>query len=155
MAPIILAIGPRRATVASTSFSSKGIPNSSQISSMKVRTVGVSWSGNSCSPSLATAAANSVTALSLLVIDPWPAVPRAVSFIHAMPFSAVSTRYRRRFSLTVNEKPPTSLMAESQSANSSGCSFTRYWAPQVPPASSSARKASTMSRGGRRPSRSR
>jgi hypothetical protein len=40
----------------------------------------------------ATAAVSRETALSVLIIDPWPARPRAVSFIQAMPFSAASTR---------------------------------------------------------------
>ncbi len=54
--------------------------------------VGVSRTGHWCAPSRATAAVIRVTALSGLIIDPWPAVPRAVSFIQAMPFSAASMR---------------------------------------------------------------
>ena len=50
----------------------------------------VTRSGNSCRPSRATASQSSVTALSSLIIEPWPARPVAVSRIQAMPFSAVS-----------------------------------------------------------------
>ena len=52
-------------------------------------TDGVSRTGHSCLPILATVSASSVTALSGCSIDPCPAVPRAVSRIQAMPFSAV------------------------------------------------------------------
>ena len=38
------------------------------------------------------ASASSVTALSGWIIEPCPAVPRAVSRIQAMPFSAVCSR---------------------------------------------------------------
>ena len=40
----------------------------------------------------ATASARFVTALSGWRIDPWPALPVAVSRIHAIPFSAASIR---------------------------------------------------------------
>lgn len=76
-----------------------------------------------------TASQSSVMALSLLVMEPWPAVPSTVSRIQCMPFWAVSTRYSRRFSLTVKEKPPTSPMASVTPSNSAGCLSTRCRAP--------------------------
>ena len=54
--------------------------------------VGVSRTGHWWAPIRATAAESRVTALSGLIIEPWPARPRAVSFIQAMPFSAASIR---------------------------------------------------------------
>ena len=54
--------------------------------------VGVSRTGHWCAPIRATAPASRVTALSVLIIEPCPARPRAVSFIQAMPFSAASMR---------------------------------------------------------------
>ncbi len=65
-----------------------------------------------------------------------------------MPFSAVSTRYARTSSLSVIENPPTSLIASVTPSNSSGRCSTSHCAPNRPPASSSARNANTMSRGG-------
>lgn len=64
-------------------------------------------------------------ALSLWIIEPCPAVPSTVSFIQCMPFWAVSTRYSRRFSLTVKEKPPTSLIASVTPSKSPGWLSTR------------------------------
>ena len=50
-----------------------------------------SWVGHWCLPTLAMASASVVTALSLWIIDPCPAVPFAVTRIQARPFSAVCT----------------------------------------------------------------
>ena len=47
-------------------------------------------------PSFAVASATAVTALSSWISDPWPLVPRAVSRIQKMAFSAVCIRYARR-----------------------------------------------------------
>ncbi len=64
-------------------------------------------------------------ALSRWIMEPWPAVPATVSFIQCMPFSAVWIRYRRRCSLTVKEKPPTSLIASVTPSKRSGWWSTR------------------------------
>ena len=61
-----------------------------------------------------------LAAFSRLIIDPWPARPRAVSRIQAMPFSAASIRYIRR-PRTVVLKPPTSPTASVQPSSSSAC----------------------------------
>ena len=58
----------------------------------KASTVAVWVIGNSCEPSLATAAAIRLTALSSLIIEPWPARPVAVRCAQATPFSAAATR---------------------------------------------------------------
>ncbi len=55
------------------------------------RTVGTSRTGHWCSPIRATAAANAVTALARLTLEPWPALPRAVSFSQAVPRSPAAT----------------------------------------------------------------
>ena len=52
----------------------------------------MSRTGHSCRPSRPIASASSVTALSGFTIEPWPAVPRAVSRSQAIPFSAVCSR---------------------------------------------------------------
>ena len=89
---MIVDSGPSRATVASMSSGSSSMPRASETSPRNVRTVLVTRTGNSWRPSRATASQSSVTALSWLIIDPCPARPVAVSFIQAMPFSAVSMR---------------------------------------------------------------
>ncbi len=132
---------------------SSSVPSASDSSSRKERTVFVTRTGNVCRPSRPTASHSSVMALSLLVIDPCPAVPSTVSRIQWMPFCAVSTRYSRSCSFTVNENPPTSPIASVTPSNRSRWLSTRCRAPYTPPASSSARKASTTSRGGLRPLR--
>ena len=111
-----------------------------------------SWVGHWWLPTLATASASAVIALSLWIMLPWPAVPVAVSRIQARPFSAVWTAYIR-WSPTETLNPPTSPIASVTPSNRSGCSWTRNLAPQLPPASSSAVNASTTSRSGLRPSR--
>ncbi|SHV81169.1 Uncharacterised protein [Mycobacteroides abscessus subsp. abscessus] len=115
-------------------------------------TASVSTNGNRCRPSLATASATAVTALSSCTIEPWPARALAVSRIHAMPFSAVSSRYRRRSPPsrrgTVSEKPPTSPMASVMPSNRSGRLSTSHCEPHLPPFSSSETNAQTRSRGG-------
>lgn len=90
--PIILAMPPSRARVDSMSSGSSSVPKASDSSSRKPRTDLVTRTGNSCLPSRPTASHSSVIALSLLVMDPCPAVPSTVSRIQCMPFSAVSIR---------------------------------------------------------------
>ena len=102
-----------------------------------------------------TASTRLVTALSVFTIDPWPAVPRALSRIQFMPFSAVSIRYSRRSSFSVIENPPTSPIPSVQSATVSGWLLTSHWAPYTPPASSSAVKTSRTGRRGFTPARCR
>ena len=63
------------------------MPCSAASSVSAARTVGVSRTGHSCSPIRATAAASRLTALARLTLEPWPAVPRAVSFSQAVPRS--------------------------------------------------------------------
>lgn len=92
VAPTILAIPPSLASVASMSSGSRGVPRASDSSSRKDRTVLVTLTGHLCRPSRLTASQSSVMALSLLVIEPCPAVPSTVSRIQCMPFCAVSTR---------------------------------------------------------------
>ena len=67
-------------------------PVSSDTAVRNCETVSVSAIGNWWRPSLATASAIAVTALSSCTIEPCPARPRAVSRIHSRPFSAVSMR---------------------------------------------------------------
>lgn len=92
VAPIILAMPPSLASVASMSSGSSGVPSASDSSSRKDRTVLVTLTGHWWRPSLPTASQSSVIALSVLVIEPCPAVPSTVRRIQCMPFSAVSTR---------------------------------------------------------------
>ena len=68
------------------------VPAMSATDASSTSIAGVSRTGHWCAPIRATAPASSVTALSWLIIEPWPALPRAVSFIQAMPFSAASMR---------------------------------------------------------------
>ena len=120
-------------------------------------TAGCTTIGNWWRPNLATASAIVVTALSSWMNDPCPALPRAFRRIHNMPFSAVSIRYSLRSPPsrrgTVSEKPPTSPTASVMPSKRSGRFSTSHLAPYFPPASSSATKANTRSRGGTMPAR--
>ena len=60
---------------------------SAAISASAARTVGVSRTGHSCAPIRATAAASLLTALARLTLEPWPALPSAVSFSQPVPRS--------------------------------------------------------------------
>ncbi len=92
-----------------------------------------------------------VTALSSLIIEPWPARPRAVSRIQAMPFSAALDAGRAVARARSREKPPTSPTASVQPSKSSAwSSIERLARPGEPPASSSAVKHSTSGRRGTR-----
>src|SRR6478752_6589644 len=149
-APSIRVAPPNSSTRLSAFSGVASVPASSPTAASSVFIVGVSRTGHSWAPIRATAAARSVTAFSRLIIDPWPARPRAVSRIQAMPFSAASIRYIRR-PRTVVLKPPTSPTASVQPSSSSRWSSTRTCAPLWPPASSSAVKQSTIGRAGTRP----
>ena len=92
VAPIRFAIGPSFAIASSGSFGSSSMPRTSEICSRKSRTVGVTWIGNLCRPTRATASASAVTALSSLIIEPWPGRPFACMRSQSMPFSAVWIR---------------------------------------------------------------
>ena len=152
VAPIILASGPSLASTCGAAAGVNSRPSASLAASMNACAEGVSRVGHSWRPIRATVSASSVTALSLWSREPCPAVPRAVSRSQAMPFSAVCTRYRR-WPPMVALNPPTSLIASVTPSNRCAWLSTSHRPPQFPPASSSARKASTTSRGGRRPSR--
>ena len=80
--------------------------------------------------------------MSGLIIEPWPARPRAVSRIQAMPFSAVSIEVEP---LVAHGGAEAADLADPsvQSPNSSGWLSTSHCAPWWPPASSSAVKHST------------
>ena len=91
-APSIRAAPPNSSTSASAFSGVASVPASSATVASSTSIVGVSRTGHSWAPIRATAAASPVTALSRLIIEPWPARPRAVSFIQAMPFSAASMR---------------------------------------------------------------
>ncbi len=88
--------------------------------------------GHWCRPIRPSASDSAVTALSVWIIDPCPAVPVAVSFIQASPFSAVCTAYSR-WPPTVTLNPPTSPIASVTPSKKSGCCSTRNRAPQFPP----------------------
>ncbi len=83
---------PSLRTEPSRSSSGKVIPVSSPTAARNASTVAVRVSGNSCAPSLETAWAIRVTALSSLVMEPWPARPVAVRVAQATPFSAAAMR---------------------------------------------------------------
>ena len=91
-APIIVAASPNSSTSASVFSGVASVPASSATAASRVRIVGVSRTGHSWAPILATAAVSAVMAFSRLISDPCPARPRAVSLTHAIPFSAASTR---------------------------------------------------------------
>ncbi len=148
VAPTMREMAPSLATEPSRSSSGKSHPVISLTPARNSRTESVSTIGNRCCPRRVTAAASFDTALSSCSIDPCPARPRTRNVIQAMPFSAVSTRYARTPSLKVTEKPPTSLMASVTPSNSSGRCSTNHCEPYQLPASSSAKNANTMSRGG-------
>ena len=80
------AMPPSLASVSSMLSGSSGVPSASDSSSRKDRTVLVTRIGNLCRPSRPTASDSSVTALSLLVIEPWPgrAVHREPHPVHAL-----------------------------------------------------------------------
>ena len=153
VAPMIGATAASFEIAISGSSRSISRPRTSDTASRNARTVGVITTGNRCRPSRATASHSTVTALSSWIIEPCPGRPRATRRSHWMPFWAVSIRYSRRSSLIVYEKPPTSPIASVHPSNSSAWLSTMKCAPYRPPASSSARNASTRSRGGTRPSR--
>ena len=92
VAPTARAIGPSLLIDWRRSFGTKSMPSAEHAASRNARVEGMSRSGHSCRPSRATASASSVTGLAWLSIEPWPAVPCAVSRSQAMPFSAVCTR---------------------------------------------------------------
>ena len=104
------------------------MPRAAQASVRKARTAGVSRTGQECLPILATASASSVTALSEFSIEPWPARPRAVSRIQAMPFSATWIRYMR-WPPIVALKPPTSPIASVTPSKRPGWLSTSQRAP--------------------------
>jgi hypothetical protein len=58
--------------------------------------VSVSRIGHSVRPSVATASASFVIALSRTSLEPWAATPRATSRIQMRDFSPVWSRYARR-----------------------------------------------------------
>ena len=91
-APSIRVAPPNSSTRARAFSGVTSVPDSSATVPSSTSMVGVSRIGHSWAPSRATAALSRATALSSLTIDPWPARPRAVSFIQAMPFSAASMR---------------------------------------------------------------
>ena len=91
-APSIAGRSPNSSTRLSALSGVASVPARSATAASSTSMVGVSRTGQSWAPIRATAAASSVTALSRLIIEPWPARPRAVSFIQAMPFSAASMR---------------------------------------------------------------
>ena len=91
-APSIRAAPPNSSTSAGAFSGVASVPASSATAASRVRIVGVSRTGQSCAPIRATAALSRVTALSGFIIEPWPARPRAVSRIQAIPFSAASIR---------------------------------------------------------------
>ena len=64
----------------------RGSPRSARGTS---RTVGVTWTGNGARPTRATASASAVTALSSLIIEPWPGRPFA---LQAQPVDALLGR---------------------------------------------------------------
>ncbi len=89
VAPNIRLKLPSLASVAVMSSGSSSTSSTSSSVFRNSRIVGVTRSGHSCPPILVTASTRFVTALSLFTIDPCPAVPRALSRIQFMPFSAV------------------------------------------------------------------
>ena len=91
-APSIRAAGPNSSTSASAFSGVASMPASSPIDESSTCIDGVSRTGHSWAPIRATAALSAVTALSGCRIEPWPALPLAVSRIQAMPFSAASIR---------------------------------------------------------------
>ena len=151
--PMSGAMMPSLAIACSGSSGSSSMPRASEISPRNARTVSVTTTGNLCRPTRATASASTVTALSSWIIEPCPGRPAACSRSQVRPFSAVSIRYSRRSSETVYENPPTSPIASVTPSNISRWLSTSQCPPYSPPASSSARNASTRSRDGVRPSR--
>ncbi len=91
-APSIRAALPNSSTRVSAFSGVASVPASSATLASSTSIVGVRRTGHWCAPIRATAAASAVTALLRLIIDPCPACPRAVSRIHAIPFSAASIR---------------------------------------------------------------
>ena len=91
-APSIRAALPNSSTSDSAFSGVASVPARSATVASSTSIAGVSRTGHSWAPIRATACEIRVTALSGLIIEPWPARPRAVSFIQAMPFSAASTR---------------------------------------------------------------
>ena len=91
-APSIRAALPNSSTSASAFSGVASVPASSPTLASSTSIAGVSRTGHWWAPMRATAAARVVTAFSRLIIEPWPARPRAVSVIQAMPFSAASMR---------------------------------------------------------------
>ncbi len=73
----------------------------------------------------ATVRANVVTALSGFCREPWPAVPRAVRVIQAVPRSPVAMGYRWLPSGRCVSVPPDSPMAVVTPSKSPGWASTR------------------------------
>ena len=92
VAPVSLAIEPTLSRICGSASGLYSMPNAAQAAAMNSSTAGVSRTGQSCRPIRATVSASSVIALSGCSMEPCPAVPRAVSRIQAMPFSAVWIR---------------------------------------------------------------
>ena len=95
VAASIALIGPSFSSSASRSSPEKSSPVTFAAVSRKPRTESVIRIGNLCPPNLTTAALRARTELSLLTIEPWLAVPRAVRRIQLVPFSAVMIGYNR------------------------------------------------------------
>ena len=91
-APSIRAALPNSSISDSALSGVASVPTISPTEASSTFMVGVSRTGHSWAPIRATAAVSSVMAFSRLIIEPWPARPRAVSRIQAMPFSAASIR---------------------------------------------------------------
>src|SRR5665811_2457674 len=95
--------------------------------------------GHTCASIRPIAPARRTMAFSSLGTDPCPARPWAVIRSHAIPFSAVCSRYARVGSPvflagTVTLNPPTSLTASLTPSNTSGWLSTTQWLPSTPPA---------------------
>ena len=100
------------------------MPSASAAASRNSCAAGVSRSGHSCLPILATVSASSATTLREALMDPCPAGPRRLSRSQAIPFSAVCSRYKR-WPPSVALNPPTSPIASVTPSNRPGCSLAR------------------------------